>query len=211
MIQDRLHYAGPLGDLALDLPGVPVQPAASAHPRRDTSRSSTLVGGEMRVWFYGVLITVLAVAGCGSTIRSFSLPDFSSRVRAERVIVRLITGAGAISTVTQSASAIRSAQVSSGEGQAIIAAQTLAFELLNLGFRTTDLIEEADIYVDFSIGTVRLDPLAGWIADQAILTFREPDTGTVLASYQATSRSITATVNNLVSNLVERLAADLRP
>lgn len=93
-----------------------------------------------------------------------------------------------------------SGQVSSGEAQAAQALESLKFELLALGFQMTDTPAEADALADFSIGQIRYDPLVGWIADQAVLTFKDPS-GKVLAGFRAQSRGITPTVNNIVTKL----------
>ena len=144
---------------------------------------------------------VLLVSGvtlaCGSAVRSFRVPDFNDRASGARVHVRLKTGAGAISVQGTSVAGIGAAQITSGREQAIIAAQRVAFELLRMGFMVTASPSGAIMYANLTIGTVRYDALAGWIADEAILDFVDANTSDILASYRASGRFITPTVNNL--------------
>ena len=90
----------------------------------------------------------------------------------------------------------------SGSSQALLVAQNLSFELAALGFQMVDSQDKADAVALFSIGTVRYDPLAGWIADQAFLVFKDAESGTTLCTLRADTQFITPTVKRITKNLV---------
>ncbi|HCO94686.1 MAG TPA: hypothetical protein DIU00_12175 [Phycisphaerales bacterium] len=93
----------------------------------------------------------------------------------------------------------------SGQDQVIMAAQDIAFSLRQIGFDTVDRTQDADMVVLFSIGTVRYDPLAGWIADRAFIEFKDTKTGSVVCSIKANVQFITPTINTLVKKLVSEV------
>ena len=86
-----------------------------------------------------------------------------------------------------------------------MAAQDIAFALRDQGFETVDDPEQADMIALFSIGTVRYDPLAGWIADRAFLQFKESKTGSMIVSIKADAQVVTPTVSTLVDNLISEV------
>ena len=69
------------------------------------------------------------------------------------------------------------------------------------GFRFVGDPKDAEVLLEFSIGAVRYDPLAGWIADQASLVVLDRKTEERLEVYQAKSSGITATTNKLIRKL----------
>jgi S1-C subfamily serine protease len=151
----------------------------------------------------GIVLACGVMVACGSAVQSFRVPDFNDRFSGTRVHVRLKTGTGAISVQGTSVAGIRATQIMPGGEQAVVAAQRIAFELLSMGFTVTASPSDAAMYADFTIATVRYDALTGWIADEALLEFVDTNTGDLLASYRASGRFITPTVNNLVSNLID--------
>jgi len=93
----------------------------------------------------------------------------------------------------------------SGNEQAVLAAQDVIFGLRDIGFEIIDKVEEADAIALFSIATVRHDPLAGWIADKALLIFKENRTGAVICSIKAETQIVTPTINTLVNGIVSEV------
>ncbi len=89
-----------------------------------------------------------------------------------------------------------------GEGQAAQALNSLQFEMAALGFQLVGTLGEAQLVGEFSVGQIRFDPLAGWVADQAMLVLKEP-AGNTVALFRAKSSGITPTVNNLVSQIAK--------
>jgi hypothetical protein len=100
-------------------------------------------------------------------------------------------------------SSVGASHAMSGGDQSLLIAQGLAFDLESLGFEIVNESTEAEILALFSIGTVRFDPITGWIADQAFLTLKEAKTGNTLCSFRADVRFITPTVKTLVRQLVQ--------
>lgn len=177
----------------------------------------------MRKVLYFLLL--LTISGCGATIHS-QLVKKDTRLGDYKKVYLLIatagsgisvTGAGigsgfATATATPSGasvggggSALSVNHAMSGNDQIIMAAQDVAFRLRDMGFETVDKPEDADIIALFSIGTVRYDPLAGWIADRAFLQFKEAKTGSIIFSIKADSQLITPTVRTLVDNIMSEV------
>lgn len=102
-------------------------------------------------------------------------------------------------------SSISAEHAKSGNDQVIMAAQDIAFGLRNMGFQTVNTPEESDLLANFSIGTIRYDPLAGWIADRAFLEFSNPKNGLMICSVKAEVQLVTPTVNKLVKSILEEL------
>ena len=102
-------------------------------------------------------------------------------------------------------SSIGTSHAMSGRDQAILVAQSLAFELNSLGFQMVDSAADADIVALFSIGSVRNDPIVGWIADQAFITFKNAKTNETICTFRADCRFITPTTRTIVKNLVNEI------
>jgi len=81
----------------------------------------------------------------------------------------------------------------------------VAFAFRSLGIRVVDNPADADLIAALSIGTVRFDPVGGWIADRGILQFQEAKTGTMVAVVRANKQAITPTVNRIVSNMISEI------
>lgn len=96
-------------------------------------------------------------------------------------------------------------QVMDGASQVQMAAESLAFECEKLGFYVVPNSENPDLLIEFSIGPVRFDQVAGWIADQAIVRLRDAKTKRVIAQFQAKTGFITPTVENIIDKLVAEI------
>ena len=167
------------------------------------------------------LLAITLLAGCGTTVSSQFFAKDSRLQDYKRLHLMLqttgesvsVTGAGLASAAAISSrsitsglgSAVSVSHAMSGNDQTVLAAQDVAFRLRDLGFDTVEDIESADAIVLFSIGTVRFDPFAGWIADRAFLEFKDAKTGKLICSVRADTQFITPTVNSLVKGLVKNL------
>lgn len=144
---------------------------------------------------------LILLTSCSSSIQQVkSRPNLRLR-QYNNIIAYLLTASGSQSISTASLGKINTAQLMSGEQQSVRALESLQFELMSVGFNFVTDERQADAIVEFSIGDIRYDPLAGWIADQALVKFMDRKTGTVLAFFRANSKLITPTVNNIVTNL----------
>lgn len=178
----------------------------------------------MRKVFYFLL--VLTLTGCGATIHSQLVKKDSRLDDYKKIHLMVATAGGSISVtgtgmgsdfatanVTPSGASVSGvgsglsvSHAMSGNDQIIMAAQDIAFALRDMGFETVDKPEDADVIALFSIGTVRYDPLAGWIADRAFLQFQESKTRSSLVSIKADGQLITPTVGTLVRNIISEIS-----
>ena len=177
----------------------------------------------MRKILYFLLLLIFT--GCGATIHSQLLKKDIRLGDYKKVHLMIATSGGATSitgtgmgggfataTATPSGSTVggvgSSLSVShamSGNDQIIMTAQDVAFALRDMGFDTVDKPEDADVIALFSIGTVRYDPLSGWIANRAFLQFKETKTESIIVSIKADGQLITPTVGTLVGNIVSEV------
>jgi hypothetical protein len=175
--------------------------------------------------YISYIIILILLAGCGaSTEIQFAKKDVKlSDYRKQHVVIMTSGGGVSLSSVgfgSGSAVAKRTGTgaVASGSGTSIsvqhalpsddqifMAGQDIAFGLTGLGFNVVDREEDADMLALFSIGTVRFDPLAGWIADRAILQFKDRTTGEGVLTIKADLQFITPTVSTLVENLLDEV------
>ncbi|MBA5866565.1 MAG: hypothetical protein GDA67_07700 [Nitrospira sp. CR1.3] len=172
-----------------------------------------------------VVLTALVSFGCGATVDS-QLVKKDARLASFKKVHLMIETAGSAVSISEASMGVGMAKLSqnqsgisvagvgtshsvsramSGNDQAIMAAQDLMFGLRELGFETVDRIDDADAIALFSIGTVRYDPLAGWIADKAHLQFKENRTGSIICSIKAESQVVTPTVEKLVNGLLSEV------
>jgi hypothetical protein len=98
----------------------------------------------------------------GLTLRSFN-----------KIAVVLQSSSGSTSLHGAKIGGIAGGHVMNGNTQAQHALESMKFELMGIGFDVLDEAESADAIAEFSIGAIRYDPLAGWIADQAFLKFKD--------------------------------------
>ena len=111
-----------------------------------------------------------------------------------------VTGSKSVSGVA--VYGIASGHLMNGEDQAAQALNSMQFELATIGFQIVDSQSEAQLFGEFSIGQIRYDPIAGWIADQAMLILKDT-AGNIVAMFRAKSSGVTPTVNNLISQIAK--------
>ncbi len=93
------------------------------------------------------------------------------------------------------------------ELEAIMALEDVAFELKEIGFQLVERPQDADLVGYFSLRSLRRD-LTSWVADQAHLEFRDPDTAAIVAIYRARSGLIVPSVRHMVKRLAESIQRD---
>ena len=156
--------------------------------------------------------TLFFLLGCGSASKITSSQSPSNLI-GKKIHLQILTSSGAtsvsIGAMSLSSSVIAGGHSMSVDWQAEIAAQNLAFELRSLGLNLTNSPEDSDVIANFSIGTIRYDPITGWIADQAFLEFNDI-TGNHILTVRAKARFVTPTVDNIVKNLVNELSRNLK-
>lgn len=170
-------------------------------------------------------IVSLFILGCGSSVQTFRQPDAKRLSQYGGILLAIETTSGSITTsggqlsnsttniqstnssvnANSNTSSISASHVMSGEKQAFLAGQDVAFRMSSIGLNMVENENQADVIAAFSIGTVRYDPLAGWIADQAFLKFKDKATGKIILTSKASAEFITPTVENLVENLIEQI------
>lgn len=69
--------------------------------------------------------------------------------------------------------------------------------------------ENPDLIFEFNIGSIRFDPIGGWIADQAILRIRDAKSQETVCIYQAKTIFITPSVDNLIYKIIKKLKKQL--
>ncbi|OGR85739.1 MAG: hypothetical protein A2901_01105 [Elusimicrobia bacterium RIFCSPLOWO2_01_FULL_54_10] len=174
---------------------------------------------------YICILLLISLTGCGATIHSQLVKKDARMGDCKKVHLMIATAGGGISVTsagmgsgTASANAtptgvsagaiglgLSASHVMSGNDQINMAVQDIAFALRDMGFDTIEKTGEADAIALFSIGTVRYDPLTGWIADRAFLDFKDNKTGSMILSIKANTRFVTPTVGSLVRNIVSEL------
>ena len=92
-----------------------------------------------------------------------------------------------------------------GNDQVKIALKDLKFNMKDMGLRVVNSPDTADLVGYFSIGTVRYDPLAGWIADRSYIEFIDKRTNEDVLTVRNDGSFITATVNSHVRGLTKAL------
>jgi len=128
-----------------------------------------------------VSLLFIALTGCGSSIRQISFPQNSTMRNPGNIMVIL--------------------KESSINDQTLLAKEDLKFRLATMGFSITNDRESADVIGELQIGTVRFDPLVGWIADCVFFNLTDVRTMKLINSFRVQGRFITPTVKNLISNL----------
>ena len=152
-----------------------------------------------------LILAAMLLCSCGSSVQHVKArPDVRLR-DYNKLIAYLTSASGSVSASTATLGKIGSAQISSGASQGVRALESLQFELMAIGFNFVSSENEANAIVEFTIGDIRYDPLAGWIADQALVKFKNAKTGEVLAFFRANSQFITPTVDNIVGNLADAI------
>lgn len=108
-------------------------------------------------------------------------------------------------SASASGSTISSGDIRSGDRQAEISLEKFKFELTKMGFNVVNDPKQADAYVDFIIGTVSYDLLAGWIADEGVVKFINKNNDQTIAYFVADTKFVTPTVSSIIKNLAARI------
>lgn len=159
------------------------------------------------------------ITGCSSSIQSRAINKELQLKDYKTVYIGLFTagsaisqsGVGSLSTYENGsnifASSVQSGQTMIGNEQVIMALQDIGYAMRGMGFETfvESKADSVDLIALFSIGTVRYDPLAGWIADRALLRIIERKTEKTLVEIKAETQFITPTVKNLVKSIIKEL------
>ena len=143
--------------------------------------------------------------GCATTKSHIRVPDARSGCLPPSAYL-IDAGSSGMRGSTSVASANSNfglAASSSYDGSSILPQlqQELQMALEVQGFRFERDPEQAEVLLAFSIGAVRYDPIAGWIADQASLVISDRETGERLEMYQVKSAGVTATTTKLIRKL----------
>lgn len=167
-----------------------------------------------------LLVAALVLCACGASVRTAGLqtpspspsPSQSQSLRSFQrlhLVLKDATGSRSIdlSGLVSGGSLLAGGSAKDGQAQTVSAAQRMAFELQVIGFDMVDRPENAELLAEFSIGAVRYDPITGWIADQASLVLRDPQTGRVVFTAFADTRFVTPRVSTLIGRLAESVKA----
>lgn len=156
-----------------------------------------------------LLMSVIALLMQGCTASTIShLPNPDIRLSHHYSKIAIVTNGASgqsIGTTCLFQGQLSQTHVMDSSSQVQMAVETLAFECERLGFEVVANPENADLILEFNIGTVRFDPVAGWIADQGIAKFRDAKTNRLVAQYQAKTSFITPTVENILYKLVNEI------
>ncbi len=153
-------------------------------------------------------LALVATLGCGASVQSV-VPSPETRLRDYApMFVALLTASGGLALSGGQLGALVGGTLSDGEREAVRALESFKFELMAGGVTVIADSTKAGSIVEFSIGSIRYDPLAGWIADQALAKVRRVGTGEVIAFYRANAQAITPTVNKLVGSLAQAMLAN---
>jgi len=142
-------------------------------------------------------------SGCAATVQSVRTGSKAPLRQSHRLMLVLTDATGSTSASGATVAGIASGQLMKGEGQAAQALNSLQFEMAAIGFQMVNNLSEAQLVGEFSIGQIRYDPLAGWIADQAMLVLKDTATGNTVAMFRAKTSVVTPTVNSLVSQIAK--------
>jgi hypothetical protein len=145
----------------------------------------------------------LVMVSCGVSAKR-NIYEPNTKLRDYNIVaVEMVSESGSISISSGSIGSLRNDQILEGNEQEKMALQLLQIELMNIGFEVVSDTAKAKAIIEFSIGSIRYDALAGWIADQAIAIFKEKSDGKIIGAFTAKGRMITATINSLISNIGE--------
>jgi hypothetical protein len=155
------------------------------------------------IQFVALCVFTLSICACTPSVQSVRT-DPNIRLREYTKLYLVLAGStGSTSVSGGVAGNLGSAQVMDGTGQATLALTSLQFDLASLGFQVVADRYQAELVGEFSIGQIRYDPLAGWIADQAMLNLKDASSDAVVAMFRSQSGMITPTVSSLVSQMVK--------
>lgn len=83
------------------------------------------------------------------------------------------------------------------------AAEVGRFELQKIGFTVITDSTAAKAVAELTMGSVRFDPAAGWVASDAILRFRRVGSNEEIARFQARNEYVTPDVAPLITSLAK--------
>ncbi|HLA33014.1 MAG TPA: hypothetical protein VJ047_18490 [Pseudomonas sp.] len=162
-------------------------------------------------------MSLILLGGCAASVKSQAVRGVELRKYNKVFVTTLTTGSGS-QTVTKAglgaggvvgsallAGGLAVNHVMTGTDQVIMAGQDVEYALRDIGFETVSSAEQADAVAVFSIATVRKDPIAGWIADRAMLQFRDVKTGSVLYTAKSESSWVTLQIDNLIGGLKKEI------
>lgn len=153
--------------------------------------------------FYAMTCLVILMQGCAAHIASHvSNPKMHLSDQYKKIAI-VSNGASSQSITTSNLfeNQLSHTQIMNGSSQVQMAAESLSFECEKLGFSVVSISENPDLLLELSIGSIRFDPLVGWIADQANIKLRDANSKQLVASFQAKAGFITPTVDNMISKL----------
>jgi hypothetical protein len=164
-----------------------------------------------------ILTTIASAAillqGCGARVTSYA-PNPEMYLSHHYKKIAIIANGANVQSITTSnlfEGQLSQTQIMDGGSQVQMAAESIGFECEKLGFHVVSINDCPDLLLEFSIGSIRFDSLAGWIADQAIVRLRDAKSKQIVAQFQAKSRFITPTVENIISNLVTEIKKNCKP
>ncbi len=149
----------------------------------------------------------ILLQGCGARVTTY-VPNPEMRLSHRYKKIAIIANGANVKSITTSnlfAGQLSQTQVMDGGSQVQMAAESIGFECEKLGFHVVSIYDRPDLLLEFSIGSIRYDPLAGWIADQAIVRLRDAKSKQIVAQFQAKGWFITPTVENIISKLVSEI------
>ena len=154
---------------------------------------------------YLLSILCLFVLSCTSAVHLTTSEKGAHLKNYNNITINLLNSSGtvSISGVAHFSNSLAMAHGTKYDGstQDVMAYESLQFELMNIGFNIISDTTKIDAIVDFSIGQIRFDPIAGWIADQGNVKFTDYKTGEILAIVRAEVKFVTPTVKNIIANL----------
>ena len=148
---------------------------------------------------------LLFLTACGATVQSAS-PHPETPLRSEGpLFVALRTAQQTLVVSTTNPPTAITATLTASDQEAIRALESFSFELTAIGFAVVADSTKARTVVELTFAPLRYDPVAGWIARQALARFRRVGTGEIVSMYRANPQIITPTVEKLVTSLAEAI------
>lgn len=160
-----------------------------------------------KLYFSSLTFLAILMQSCTANVVSIvSKPNIHLSHQYKKIAI-ISNGAGVQSASTSSLfeGQLSYTNLMDGNPQVQMASDSFAFECARLGFQVVSCRDNPDLLIEFSIGSIRFDPVAGWIADQAIVKLIDSKSNQVVAQYQAKSGFITPTVENIISRLVSQI------
>ena len=153
---------------------------------------------------------LIFIVGCGATIDSTRSANAKSLRNYNKIYVNLVNSSGGttMNTINLNEIGIGTKNLMKGDEQVKQSLESFQFELMKIGFEFVGSLDDADAYIDFTIGQIRYDPLTGWIADQATAKFQESESGKIIAYFKTEPRFITPTTKTLIEKLSSAIKSE---